>query len=434
MKLPKLASWLVIPYVGLVLAAGLGAWSYFQSEQYRLDTEEILTQTYEIQWRVAQVRERIIRVAGYLQIADKTGDLEPDIRRQLGLIDVNVKQLLKLPYVVRFLPPREVRLLEALNTRIDTEVTSTIENRQNYAAALATMKSLEQEMFEISSATVNHSATLHQKTQIDIGASRNWYYFGVALGLVAICSLALHQRYALKERDNKQLRSMAVLYQHMTHTRISALRLFIESLTGRRRPSTVLIDAARRAATELETINGSLTAIACAKRDYQPQPLGDVLELLTQNGGDKVSIDVDEAARDLPIPSTLFMLLLGELVENARTAINGRPNGQVAIRAQVKPSTLWRSKELNLEVMDNGEGMSPEVLSKADTPFFSTKSGRHMGLGLTSCAEIVETLRGSLRLDSVLQKGTIVRIRLPINAKETATQAVRAAPSASAAL
>ncbi|MCO5067042.1 MAG: ATP-binding protein [Rhizobiaceae bacterium] len=413
MSLPRLSPLMLVPYLGLIVALSLGAWSYFRADQYRLKSEEILSETYEIQWRVAQVRERLIRVSGYLQVADKAGILDPDIHRQIQLIDVNVKQLLALPYVETFMPTRERQMLKELNSRINAEVAPTLTARKNFPNALATMQALEKQMIEISSSTVNHSSTLQQQTLIDIAATRNWYYFGIALALVAICALALHQRYVLKDRHNKQMRSLAVLYQHMTHTRVSALRLFTESL-GSRKPSPTLVEAAHRTATELETINDTLLAITAARRDNQTKPLGDILLQLRQNDADGLIIDVSPAARDLPIPSRLFILLLSELVSNARTAVNGVANGSITIRGDVKPARLWRGSELNLEVTDNGRGMSPEILSKARTPYFSTKSGRHMGLGLTSCTEIVETLRGKLRLHSAIQKGTTVHMRLPV--------------------
>ncbi|TIW17749.1 MAG: HAMP domain-containing histidine kinase, partial [Mesorhizobium sp.] len=61
-------------------------------------------------------------------------------------------------------------------------------------------------------------------------------------------------------------------------------------------------------------------------------------------------------------------------------------------------------------------GMTPEVLRKAKTPFFSTRAGNHVGLGLTGCSQMVATLNGRLFIDSKPGAGTVVKVRIPIGA------------------
>jgi two-component system sensor histidine kinase RegB len=68
----------------------------------------------------------------------------------------------------------------------------------------------------------------------------------------------------------------------------------------------------------------------------------------------------------------------------------------------------WR-----LEVLDQGSGMTPEVLSRAGEPFFSTKpTGSGMGLGLFLARTFAEQLGGELRVDSRLGHGTRVQLVL----------------------
>ncbi|TNF29809.1 MAG: response regulator [Deltaproteobacteria bacterium] len=67
-----------------------------------------------------------------------------------------------------------------------------------------------------------------------------------------------------------------------------------------------------------------------------------------------------------------------------------------------------------LEVADNGRGMSAEVASRAFEPFFTTKSdGKGTGLGLSTVYGIVTHAGGDVELDSVLGRGTTVRILWP---------------------
>ncbi|TIU67610.1 MAG: sensor histidine kinase, partial [Mesorhizobium sp.] len=185
-----------LPYLGLGLALLLSTWAFVRSDRYRQETDEILNQTYEIQWRATQVRERLVRVHGYIRLADEAGKLDPDINRQMALVSVNIAQLLALPYLQHFFPQKDIELLENVRRTVEQNVAPVVEAGSNYADALDHMTNLEQDMYEISSATVDHSTTLQETAQIDVAASRNWFMFAIALGLIAIFYLITHQRHA----------------------------------------------------------------------------------------------------------------------------------------------------------------------------------------------------------------------------------------------
>ena len=62
---------------------------------------------------------------------------------------------------------------------------------------------------------------------------------------------------------------------------------------------------------------------------------------------------------------------------------------------------------VEVTITDTGSGMSPEVLSRAYEPFFTTRLGQGgSGLGLHICYNIVHTLLGgSIRVQSVMGEG-----------------------------
>jgi nitrogen fixation/metabolism regulation signal transduction histidine kinase len=93
------------------------------------------------------------------------------------------------------------------------------------------------------------------------------------------------------------------------------------------------------------------------------------------------------------------------LLKNAAEA--GSPPGQTSVR--VVPSRGgWA-----VEVLDRGSGMSPEVLTSALLPFYSTKAAGS-GLGLTLCREIVEAHGGTLEVGNRIDgPGAVVRFWLP---------------------
>lgn len=55
---------------------------------------------------------------------------------------------------------------------------------------------------------------------------------------------------------------------------------------------------------------------------------------------------------------------------------------------------------LRIRITDNGRGMSEEVLQKALDPFFTTRTTRHVGLGLPLFAAAARQCNGDLRLQS----------------------------------
>ena len=63
-------------------------------------------------------------------------------------------------------------------------------------------------------------------------------------------------------------------------------------------------------------------------------------------------------------------------------------------------------------VFDAGKGMGHDILEKVTLPFFSTKP-HGSGVGLALCREIAEAHQGELRIHSVKDEGTRVRVILP---------------------
>jgi two-component system sensor histidine kinase RegB len=107
-----------------------------------------------------------------------------------------------------------------------------------------------------------------------------------------------------------------------------------------------------------------------------------------------------------PLPRRGLARALRAVIANALEATPAP--GQVKVLAAMEQGS-WR-----LEITDQGSGMTPEVLSRAGEPFFSTKpAGSGMGLGLFLARTFAEQLGGELRVDSRLGHGTRVQLVLP---------------------
>jgi signal transduction histidine kinase len=63
---------------------------------------------------------------------------------------------------------------------------------------------------------------------------------------------------------------------------------------------------------------------------------------------------------------------------------------------------------LTLEIRDDGHGMDPETCRRAVDPFFTTKRGRRVGLGLSLLAQSAREADGEFNLSSRPSEGTRV--------------------------
>lgn len=63
---------------------------------------------------------------------------------------------------------------------------------------------------------------------------------------------------------------------------------------------------------------------------------------------------------------------------------------------------------LSISIEDNGKGMSNAILKKAQDPFFSTKSEKRIGLGISLLAQATRETEGSFRIISTPGEGTRV--------------------------
>ncbi len=94
-------------------------------------------------------------------------------------------------------------------------------------------------------------------------------------------------------------------------------------------------------------------------------------------------------------------------------AIDALPQG-----GRIEVSALKRGELAEVRVMDNGVGMSPEVLGRLFQPFFTTKGKMGSGLGLSTAYNIVNQHGGSIGVDSAPGVGTTFTVTIPLAEEE----------------
>jgi signal transduction histidine kinase len=155
----------------------------------------------------------------------------------------------------------------------------------------------------------------------------------------------------------------------------------------------------------------------------------EVCHLLSTTLGSKHRLRFDVAAGPALVRGdrTELERAVMNLVVNARDATPG--GGQIVVRVAPErvagsettgdpqagcPERLQPGSYIRISVTDTGQGMTPEVLSRAGVLFFTTKPrGKGTGLGLAATRSFVERAGGCLAIESAEGRGTSVTMWLP---------------------
>lgn len=127
-----------------------------------------------------------------------------------------------------------------------------------------------------------------------------------------------------------------------------------------------------------------------------------------------------ECDPDLPLlqmSSDHFRQVLINLLRNAEQALE--QGGKISVRAFSRKDEAGKSF-VQIEVEDNGCGISPENLSHIFEPFFTTKRSKEgVGLGLSVTYGLVTAVGGKIEVSSEPGKGTLFIIQIPIRSTGT---------------
>jgi signal transduction histidine kinase/ActR/RegA family two-component response regulator len=189
----------------------------------------------------------------------------------------------------------------------------------------------------------------------------------------------------------------------------------------------------RTAKPQVTNLNGLIAGLEQTIR----RTLGDHIDVTLQLAPDLGHVRVDVGH---------FEQALLNLVANARDAMpaggtltvrttnldlrEGAPRPEAAVAAQAQAASLTPGLYVALSVADTGTGMDAGTQARAFEPFFTThESGQGSGLGLPMVYGTIQQSGGSIATDSVVGRGTTMRILLP-RAQADAVITHAAAPSA----
>lgn len=205
------------------------------------------------------------------------------------------------------------------------------------------------------------------------------------------------------------------------------------------------IDAAESVLDKATALTRRLLAFS-RRQPQSPMPtsvnerIATMQELIGRTVGPSVELSVElgpDAGCTVCDQNELDSALLN-LAINARDAMpkGGRltvttKNARISDEDEARALGVACGEYVTLSVADTGTGMSPEVVQRAFDPFFTTKPiGHGTGLGLSMVYGFVKQSGGGIKISSVVDVGTVVRIFLPLSAAGSSAQPAGPKPPA----
>ncbi|GGH80746.1 two-component system sporulation sensor kinase A [Pullulanibacillus pueri] len=203
---------------------------------------------------------------------------------------------------------------------------------------------------------------------------------------------------------------------HEIRNPLTTIKGFVQLLKGKMEAkySRVMMQELER----IETIVGDLLVLA--KPEVVSKETVDLVELMNRTVTllqsqailNNVSIEFKPESEEVPIkcePNKLKQVFINIL----KNAIEALPNGGDIRVTQ----SFNRDQSILLSFSDDGNGIPKERLARLGEPFYSTKE-KGTGLGLMICDRIIKSHGGSMEIDSVVGKGTTIKVKLPIDSDE----------------
>ncbi len=122
----------------------------------------------------------------------------------------------------------------------------------------------------------------------------------------------------------------------------------------------------------------------------------------------EIVFDLDEGIQHIHSDRGQLQQVFLNIINNAIDAIGSQ--GEIILKTEMP-----QANEIRIKVVDNGPGMSREVVRHIFDPFFTTKeTGKGTGLGLSITYGILRKLGGRINVESEPGKGSVFEVILPI--------------------
>jgi len=129
--------------------------------------------------------------------------------------------------------------------------------------------------------------------------------------------------------------------------------------------------------------------------------------------GIELEVGAVTAVRELPLPVTDAVTLVGNLIDNAVEAVAGFETGQKVVSVDLADD----AEGLALRVADTGPGIPEALREEVFVRGFTTKAEAGRGLGLALVTQIVRRYHGTITVCEAVGGGAVFEVRIPRRAE-----------------
>ncbi|MGB4115641.1 MAG: ATP-binding protein [Polaromonas sp.] len=179
-----------------------------------------------------------------------------------------------------------------------------------------------------------------------------------------------------------------------------------------------IAEQAERAGKVIKSVHDFVRRRDQAREAVAPRALLDAVMPLVSLQARKLQVtvvmDVDANASPVLCDRTMVEQVLLNLARNGMQAMQSLPPPAARVLTlRVRPAASnAASAWVEFAVIDQGDGIPPDVASQLFTPFYTTKD-EGMGLGLSLCRTVIEQHGGFLDFAAAKPQGTIFSFTLP---------------------
>ncbi|MCL1908949.1 MAG: ATP-binding protein [Holophagaceae bacterium] len=227
-----------------------------------------------------------------------------------------------------------------------------------------------------------------------------------------------HLRTQQTNREER-LQAMGMVAAELAHeirNPLGSLALFAGMLVEDLSDKPESLDLSRKIQDGVQRLNTLVTNILTFSRDLSPKPSTIPLKSFWEDAKNAAGVPEDLEWRN-KVPATavwhadpgLLRQVAVNLLQNSMRAMENSPKPKLALTASkenIDSRPYW-----HLALTDNGCGISKEAMSRIFDPFYSTFGGG-TGLGLAVSHRIITAHDGILHVESDVNKGTTIRLRL----------------------
>jgi two-component system OmpR family sensor kinase len=276
---------------------------------------------------------------------------------------------------------------------------------------------------------------VHRMNNVTWGADVLFGAVIAALALGMAMSSILRRQDVTIERQLVELdernRELDAFAGRVAHDLISPLAPLKGHLTVARRSEPARADPAvvehlRKAEESVDRLAGLVEALLRFCRSGSPSEgpaaaLDAVVNAQLMEVAQTAAAHAVDVQRDIgksvvvDCPAQLLQCIAQNLLSNAVKYSAGRTDARVRVRVYSDGAFGV------LEVLDNGQGIAPELLKELGRPFLRAKTAHHQpgyGLGLATTLRLLQAHGGSLSLGQAPGGGTAAMARLPLRRAE----------------